>query len=87
VERRAGAGEEWLAATKHYGAEVESIFINKAKLGQTPCQLRSGDFDLPVEPGLQPPHRRLIHREWRRPAVLAAAQNGTAAAAFLERTC
>jgi len=48
VERRAGPGEEWLTATKHYGAEVESILINKAKLGQTPRQLRSGDFDLPA---------------------------------------
>jgi len=33
AERRPGAGEEWLAATKHDGAEIESILINKAKVG------------------------------------------------------
>ncbi|MFZ0591559.1 MAG: hypothetical protein WAM39_13930 [Bryobacteraceae bacterium] len=33
AERRPGAGEEWLAATKHDGAEVESILINKTKVG------------------------------------------------------
>ncbi len=27
------AGEEWLAATQHDGAEVESILINKTKVG------------------------------------------------------
>ena len=59
MERRPGAGKEWLAATKHDGMEVKPIFINQAKLGQTPGQLRSGDFDLAVEPGLQPAHRPL----------------------------
>jgi hypothetical protein len=33
MERRVGAGEEWLAATKHDGAEVESILIDKTGLG------------------------------------------------------
>ena len=33
AERRPGAGEEWRAATKHEGAEIESILINKAKVG------------------------------------------------------
>jgi hypothetical protein len=33
AERRPGAGEEWLAATKHDGVEVESILINKTKVG------------------------------------------------------
>jgi hypothetical protein len=36
AERRPGAGEEWLAATKHDGVEVESILINKTKVGQAP---------------------------------------------------
>jgi hypothetical protein len=27
-----GTGEEWLAATEHDGAEVESILINKTKV-------------------------------------------------------
>jgi hypothetical protein len=31
AERWAGAGEEGLAATKHDGAEVESILIDKTK--------------------------------------------------------
>jgi hypothetical protein len=33
AERRPGASEEWLAATKHDGVEVESILINKTKVG------------------------------------------------------
>jgi hypothetical protein len=33
AERRPGAGEEWFAATKHDGVEVESILINKTKVG------------------------------------------------------
>jgi hypothetical protein len=33
AERRPGAGEKWLAATKHDGAEIESILINETKVG------------------------------------------------------
>jgi hypothetical protein len=33
AERRPGAGEEWLAATKNDGAEIKSILINKTKCG------------------------------------------------------
>ena len=33
AKRRPGAGEEWLAAAKYDGAEVESILINKTKVG------------------------------------------------------
>ena len=33
AERRPRAGEEWLAATKHDGVEVESILIDKTKIG------------------------------------------------------
>ena len=33
AERRPGANEERLAATKHDGTEVESILINKTKVG------------------------------------------------------
>jgi hypothetical protein len=33
AERRPGAGEEWLAATKHDGVEVKSILINETKVG------------------------------------------------------
>ena len=33
AERRTGAGEEWLAATKNDGAEVKPILINKTKVG------------------------------------------------------
>jgi hypothetical protein len=33
AERRPRAGKEWLAATKHDGVEVESILINKTKVG------------------------------------------------------
>ena len=33
AQGRPRAGKEWLAATKHDGVEVESIFINKTKVG------------------------------------------------------
>jgi hypothetical protein len=40
AERWAGAGEEGLAATKHDGAEVESILIDKTKAGFLPGLVR-----------------------------------------------
>ena len=58
AERRPGAGEEWLAATKHDGVEVELILINNTKVGQASCQVRSANFNLPVELSLQPTYRR-----------------------------
>jgi hypothetical protein len=33
AERRPGAGEEWRATTKHDGVEVQSILIDKTKVG------------------------------------------------------
>jgi hypothetical protein len=33
AERWPRAGEEWLAATKHDGAKVESILVDKTKVG------------------------------------------------------
>jgi hypothetical protein len=59
AERRPGAGEEWLAATQHDGVEVESIFINKTKIGQASRQVWSGDFNLPNALSLQPAYHRL----------------------------
>ena len=37
AERRPRAGKEWLAATEHDGVEVESILINKTKVGYASC--------------------------------------------------
>src|ERR1700728_1000424 len=59
AERRSGAGEEWFAATKHDGAQVKSILINKTKVGQASCQVWSGNCNLPNEPRLQPTYHRL----------------------------
>ena len=59
AERPPGAGEEWLAATKHDGVEVELILINNTKVGQASCQVRSANFNLPVELSLQPTYHRL----------------------------
>ena len=59
AERRPGAGEEWLAATKHDGVEVESILIDKTNVGQASRQVWSGDFNLPNELSLQPTYHRL----------------------------
>ena len=51
AESRPGAGEEWLAMTKHDGMDVESILINEIKVGQAPCQVGSGYVDLPIQFG------------------------------------
>src|SRR5256885_2413762 len=48
VEGRSGAGEEWPATTEHDGVEVDSILVNKTKVGQASCQGWSGNFNLPV---------------------------------------
>lgn len=59
AERRPGACEEWFAATKHDGVEVESILIDKTKVSQALCQVRPGNCDLPGEPSLQATYHRL----------------------------
>ena len=59
AERRPGPGEEGLATTKHNGAEVESVLVDKAKSGQASCQFRAGDFNLTGEPRLQATDYRL----------------------------
>ena len=58
-ERRPAAGEEWLATTKHDGAEVESILIDQAEVGQASGQAGSGDVNFPGELSFQPTDRRL----------------------------
>jgi hypothetical protein len=59
VERRPGAGEEWPAAPKHNGAEVESILIDKAGLGQASRQDRAANVNLAGQFRLQPAYRSL----------------------------
>jgi hypothetical protein len=59
AERRSGAGEEGLAATKYDGMEVQPILIDETKVGQASRQVWSGNFNLPNELSLQPTHRRL----------------------------
>ena len=39
--------------------EVDSILINKTKVGQASRQVWSGNFNLPNELSLQPTYRRL----------------------------
>src|SRR5580704_4078860 len=53
MERRPGAGEEWLATTKHDGAEVESILIDKTGLGQALRQDWSANLNLASQFSLQ----------------------------------
>ena len=57
--RDQAAGEEWLAATKHDGVEVEAILINKPKVGQALRQVWPGNSNLPDELGLQSAYHRL----------------------------
>ena len=59
AERRAGTREEWLAATKHDGVEVDPILIDKTKVAQASRQVWSANVNLPNELGLQPPDHRL----------------------------
>src|SRR6516165_6864790 len=59
AERRPRAGEEWLAATKYDGTEVESILINKTKVSQASGQVWSGNVNLPNWLCLQPTYHRL----------------------------
>ena len=59
VERRPGAGEEWLAAPKHDGAEVESILIDKTGLGQALRQDWAANVNLAGQLSLQPAYHRL----------------------------
>jgi hypothetical protein len=59
AKRRPRAGEEWLAATKHDGADVESRVINKTMVGQALRQLWSANLNLANEPSLRPAYHRL----------------------------
>src|SRR5262245_53226913 len=59
AERRPCPDEEWLPMTKHDGMEVESILINQTKIRQAPCQVWSGNVDLPIHLSLQPAYRHL----------------------------
>src|SRR5687767_5761553 len=59
AERRPGPGEIWLAVTKHDGVQVNSILIDQAEFGEASRQVRAGNFDLPVAPGLQLADRAL----------------------------
>ena len=54
-----GAGEEWRAAAKYEGEEIQSILINKAKVGQASCQLWSRNGNLAGELRLQPAYCRI----------------------------
>jgi hypothetical protein len=59
VERRQGAGEEWLATAKHDGAEVDSIFIDKTGVSQALRQDWSANVKLAGQVGLQPAYHGL----------------------------
>ena len=59
MERRPGAGEEWRAATKHDGAEVEPILIDKTGLGQALRQDWSANVNLASQLSLQLAYHRL----------------------------
>src|SRR4029450_6992302 len=59
VERRRGAGEICLAATKHDGVQVDSILIDQAKFGDASRQVRASNFNLPVALSLQLTDRAL----------------------------
>src|SRR5262245_45713764 len=47
AKRRSGAGEEWRATTKHDRVEIQSILIDKTKVGQASCQVWPCNINLP----------------------------------------
>lgn len=59
AERRHGACEEWFAATKHDGMQVELIRIDKIKIAQASRQVWSANFNLANEICLQSAYHRL----------------------------
>jgi hypothetical protein len=54
-----GTREEWPAATKHDGVEVDPILIDKTKVAQASRQVWSANINLPNALSLQPVHLRL----------------------------
>ena len=62
VKRRPGAGEERRATTKHDGAEVESILIDKTGLGQALRQDWSANLNLASLQAAQASCGRRSHR-------------------------
>ncbi len=50
--------KEWLAVTEDNGVQIESIFINKTKVGEASCEVWSGDFNFAGQFGLQASHHR-----------------------------
>ncbi len=59
AERWPWPREIWLAVTKHDGMQVDSILIDQTKFGEAMRQVRAGNFDLPVDLGLQLADRAL----------------------------
>ena len=59
MERRPGAGEEWLATTQHDGAEVESILIDETGIGQALRQDWAANVNLASQVNLQPAYHVL----------------------------
>ena len=59
MERRPGAGEEWLATTQHDGAEVESILIDETGIGQALRQDWAANVTLASQVSLQPAYHLL----------------------------
>jgi hypothetical protein len=53
AERRPGPGEIGAALTEHDRVQVDPILVDQAKFGQASRQVRAGNFDLAVAPGLQ----------------------------------
>ena len=49
AESRPGAGEERLPRPEHDGMDVESILIDQTKIGEAPCEVWSGDVELPFQ--------------------------------------
>lgn len=53
VERRPRAGEEWIGTTQHDGVHVESILIDKTKVGQSARQHWAANFEISGESRLE----------------------------------
>lgn len=54
AEPRSGAGKVGRTGPKHDRVKVDAIFIDQPEVGQASCQMRSSNFNLSINLGLEP---------------------------------
>jgi hypothetical protein len=57
AEWRPGSGEVGCAVTEYNGVKVNSVLVDQAEVREASRQVWTGNLNLPVALGLQPPNR------------------------------